>query len=266
MKTAAFYSFMHCLLSGFLLACPALASDGALVVTAPDVMREGQECTFQIETSLPDAVSASLVVSGERLPVGGKSRGSFHFALAGPTPLEASLQPENPTRSLVISVVPDYYDTTSVLVSIKIFNASGDVALRHDLSLGYLPAFVPADFTEGVVVSKDRQRMFCLKEGRVQAAFVVSTGRRHPDGGGPTPSMDSRIINKARSAWSRKYEVTMPYWNAITPDGRYGIHATSPNLYPRLGTPDSHGCIRLHRQDARDFFEMFPVGARVLIL
>lgn len=266
MRTVTYCCFFYCLLSGFLAASSALASEGALVFTAPEVLREGQECTFQIETSLPDATSASLVISGEHLPVGGRSRGSFHLALADPTPLDASLQPENPTRSLVLSVVPDYYDATSVVVSLKVFNASGEVALRHDIQLDYLPAFVPTDFFEGIVVSKDRQRMYCLKEGRVQAGFVVSTGRRHPDGGGPTPSMDSRIINKARSAWSRKYEVTMPYWNAITPDGRYGIHATSPNLYPRLGTPDSHGCVRLHKQDAKDFFEMFPVGARVVIL
>lgn len=266
MRSVAYCCFVFSLLTGFLVASPAFASEGALVFTAPDVLREGQECTFQLETSLPDAVSASLVISGERLPVGGKSRGSFHLALAEPTPLEASQQPDNPIRNLALFVVPGYYDTTSVVVSLKIFNASGEVALRHDLPLDHLPAFVPTDFVEGIVISKDRQRMYCLKEGRVQAGFVVSTGRRHPDGGGPTPSLDSRIINKAKSAWSRKYEVTMPYWNAITPDGRYGIHATSPNLYPKLGTPDSHGCVRLHKQDARDFFEMFPVGTRVVIL
>jgi lipoprotein-anchoring transpeptidase ErfK/SrfK len=36
--------------------------------------------------------------------------------------------------------------------------------------------------------------------------------------------------------------------------GGYAVHAT--NAVKRLGTPASHGCVRLHPNDAADFYEL----------
>ena len=41
------------------------------------------------------------------------------------------------------------------------------------------------------------------------------------------------------------------------------IHGT--NQEDRIGTPASHGCIRLRNSDIVEFFSMVPVGARVII-
>ncbi|MFM9975908.1 MAG: L,D-transpeptidase [Beijerinckiaceae bacterium] len=52
--------------------------------------------------------------------------------------------------------------------------------------------------------------------------------------------------------WSRKYGGAMP--NAIFFKGGYAIHGTS--AVNRLGSPASHGCIRLAPANARELFAM----------
>jgi hypothetical protein len=114
-----------------------------------------------------------------------------------------------------------------------------------------------------LIVSRSRQRLYAQRDGTLVGIYKVSTGRRHSDGGGPTPLMKTRIFRKSLKAFSNKYRVWMRYFNAITPNGLYGIHATSPRLYRNLGRTDSHGCVRLHADDARQIFASFPVGTYV---
>ena len=46
----------------------------------------------------------------------------------------------------------------------------------------------------------------------------------------------------------------MPYVVFIR--GGYAIHGTTPGNFAKLGTPASHGCIRLHPVNARIFYEL----------
>jgi len=41
------------------------------------------------------------------------------------------------------------------------------------------------------------------------------------------------------------------------------IHGTSPNQYRKLGRPASHGCVRLHRRDARELYNRVSLGDKV---
>ncbi len=53
--------------------------------------------------------------------------------------------------------------------------------------------------------------------------------------------------------YSRKYEMSpMPY--SVFYHGGYAIHGT--NAVRRLGTPASHGCVRLHTANAATFYSM----------
>ncbi len=236
----------------------------SVVLRAPDVWREGKDAEIVVETTDAAIVSVSVYLTAERTPVGGKSRGEFTSVLVAATPVGYSIEMPNVTFVRHAFKVP-FYDAVRLRLFAKGFDATGVEVARAKMPVTFVPASVPADMASGVVVSKSRQRMFALKDGAVKAAWVVSTGRRHKDGGGPTPTMVSRIHNKMRVAHSNRYEVDMRYWNAITSDGRYGIHATWPSEYPRLGTPDSHGCVRLHYADAREFYEMAPVGWPVVV-
>jgi lipoprotein-anchoring transpeptidase ErfK/SrfK len=51
--------------------------------------------------------------------------------------------------------------------------------------------------------------------------------------------------------------------NANTRDRYIYFHGT--NREDLIGTPASHGCIRMKNADIAELFEVVPVGARVLI-
>ena len=95
--------------------------------------------------------------------------------------------------------------------------------------------------------------------------FKVSTGKSSM----PTPKGNFAIRNKSIKAWSREYKLWMPYWMGIV--GGVGIHELPiwPNGYQEgakhLGTPVSHGCIRLGVKEAPYLFDRIAVGVKVKI-
>lgn len=93
------------------------------------------------------------------------------------------------------------------------------------------------------------QTMTVTEDGVVQHRWKVSTARR----GYVTPlgSYSAKWLSKNHR--SRKYNnAPMPY--AVFFKGGYAVHGTDD--LKRLGTPASHGCVRLHPQDAARFFSM----------
>jgi lipoprotein-anchoring transpeptidase ErfK/SrfK len=99
------------------------------------------------------------------------------------------------------------------------------------------------------------QRMTVSQYGRVLYSWPVSTARP----GYVTPRGSYRPQRLARMWYSRKYEMSpMPF--SVFFRGGYAIHGT--NYVKRLGTPASHGCIRLHTANAATFYSMVQqVGA-----
>lgn len=90
------------------------------------------------------------------------------------------------------------------------------------------------------------QRMCLYEGGTFVNSFRVSTGKWST----PTPVGTFAIQNKIRVAYSAKYGLYMPYWMAITANGEYGIHGLPYRGNwiegeSHIGTPVSHGCIRL---------------------
>jgi lipoprotein-anchoring transpeptidase ErfK/SrfK len=99
------------------------------------------------------------------------------------------------------------------------------------------------------------QTMTVSEYGRVMYRFKVSTARP----GYHTPRGTYRPIRLHRMWRSRKYHNSpMPY--SVFFHGGYAIHGTYETR--NLGRPVSHGCVRLHPQDAATFFAMVKeVGA-----
>ena len=79
--------------------------------------------------------------------------------------------------------------------------------------------------------------------------WSVSTARS----GYFTPRGTYRPQRTARMWYSRKYEMS-PMPHSIFFKGGYAIHGT--NYIKRLGTPASHGCIRLHPDNAATLFSL----------
>ncbi len=147
----------------------------------------------------------------------------------------------------------------------KPVRASADFTVR----LADAKRFTRAKETVGkyIDVNIATQVMTLFENGRAVEAYMISSGKRGMD----TPRGTFAIHNKAVRPWSKAYSLYMPYWQAITPDGKYGIHELPewPGGYKEganhLGTPVSHGCMRLGIGPAKRVYEWAPIGTPVVI-
>jgi lipoprotein-anchoring transpeptidase ErfK/SrfK len=109
----------------------------------------------------------------------------------------------------------------------------------------------PAAFAANLVarVSLSSQTMTVSQDGFVRYRWKVSTARK----GYVTPQGSWSAKWLSRDHRSRKYDnAPMPY--AVFFNGGYAVHATFD--LKRLGRPASHGCIRLHPENAAEFFSL----------
>lgn len=110
-----------------------------------------------------------------------------------------------------------------------------------------------------------------LSFGRPPYSWPVSTGRHHPGEkrAGPTPlgifNVDDRKT-RHRKGWG-----SPGMYNSIYIDLHYGsgrasgvaIHGTTRGMYRRLGTADSHGCVRITQENSEQLWQMFHPTGRV---
>jgi hypothetical protein len=100
-----------------------------------------------------------------------------------------------------------------------------------------------------VTVDKSAQRLTVAIDGSPRYRWPVSTARW----GYSTPNGSYRPERLARKWFSRKYDWSpMPY--SIFFNGGYAIHGSYEITH--LGRPASHGCIRLHPQNAAILFAL----------
>ncbi|HPN54615.1 MAG TPA: L,D-transpeptidase family protein [Candidatus Moranbacteria bacterium] len=116
-------------------------------------------------------------------------------------------------------------------------------------------------------VSLAYQNIVIFENGKPLKAFLISSGVR----GLYTPIGTFKIENKHPRAWSKNYGLWMPYWMAFLPSGEMGIHELPewPGGYKEganhLGTPASHGCIRLGMGSAKELYDWAEIGTPVVI-
>lgn len=98
-------------------------------------------------------------------------------------------------------------------------------------------------------ISLSSQTMVVKQDGVVMYRWKVSTARK----GYVTPKGSWKAKWLSRNHRSRKYDnAPMPY--AVFFNGGYAVHATYD--LKRLGRPASHGCVRLHPNNAAEFFAL----------
>lgn len=112
------------------------------------------------------------------------------------------------------------------------------------------------------VVDVSNQTMVVKKNNKTLYRWKVSTGRK----GYATPSGTYRPIRMHKMWRSRKYDnAPMPY--AIFYNKGYAIHGTS--YISRLGSPASHGCVRLNTTNAQILYQMLqeegPENLKIVI-
>ena len=106
-----------------------------------------------------------------------------------------------------------------------------------------------ADAAIAVRIDKSAQRMTVVVDGESQHTFRVSTGRR----GYGTPAGTYQPQRLARKWFSSRYHGS-PMPHSIFFHRGYAIHGSY--ITSRLGSPASHGCIRLHPGDAATLFAL----------
>ena len=129
--------------------------------------------------------------------------------------------------------------------------------------------YTVAQIKEGklIDVNLKSQVMTIFENGKVLDAFLVSSGKRGMD----TPEGSFQIQNKSPRPWSKTYGLYMPYWMAIVPSGKFGIHELPewPGGYKEganhLGIPVSHGCVRLGVGSAERVYSWAEIGTSVIV-
>jgi lipoprotein-anchoring transpeptidase ErfK/SrfK len=130
------------------------------------------------------------------------------------------------------------------------------------------PETVPAAIADAVkdvgitaTISIEDQRMYVVVVDKMgfkkTYAWKVSTGKD----GFETPTGDFQPTRMAAEYYSRTYD-NAPMPHAVFFTGGYAVHATE--AVARLGSPASHGCVRLAPENAATFFALVEAyGARM---
>ena len=121
---------------------------------------------------------------------------------------------------------------------------------RVFLSLAFA-LFVSPVFASDVYILVDisDQTMVVRVDGQVRHTFDVSTGHK----GYSTPTGAYGVTRMYRKYHSKKYDgAPMPH--SIFFHGGYAIHGTTD--LKRLGRIASHGCVRLHPDNAKTLFAL----------
>jgi lipoprotein-anchoring transpeptidase ErfK/SrfK len=114
---------------------------------------------------------------------------------------------------------------------------------------GFMLAATPSRAAVLVEIEKSTQTMYVTVNGVTRHQWPVSTGR----GRFGTPNGVFRPQRLARTWFSsRYYNSPMPY--SVFFHKGYAIHGTRE--ISRLGGPASHGCVRLHPQNAAVLFAL----------
>lgn len=117
-----------------------------------------------------------------------------------------------------------------------------------------------------IEINLKKQELSNFLGGVRMETFRVSSGMASM----PTPKGSFKIDSKSPKAWSRSYGLWMPWFMGMR-GGIFGIHELPvwPNGYREgenhLGTPVSHGCIRLGVGPAEKLFKWTPIGTEVFI-
>jgi lipoprotein-anchoring transpeptidase ErfK/SrfK len=147
-----------------------------------------------------------------------------------------------------------------------------EVVLPEDKAAGIVAdsqvASPEAKITEGkyIDINLTKQQLSIFENGERLGTYMVSTGKR----GMATPTGTFKVISKKGKAYSKKYNLYMPFWMQFTGAG-HGIHELPEwkNGYKEganhLGIPVSHGCVRLGVGPAAKVYGWAEIGTPIII-
>ena len=123
-------------------------------------------------------------------------------------------------------------------------------ALTATIAVLAFTPFAPARADILIAIDKSKQQMTVTVDGESRYVWPVSTGKRSYD----TPAGEFQPFRMARHHFSREWDdAPMPHSIFFTQEG-HAIHGSYE--VRRLGTPASHGCVRLAPENAATLFTL----------
>jgi len=228
---------------------------------APETWYDGD--TVTIGWDPPEgATTVRFYYHGERCRLGGRSRGKFDGVING------GMMPNTGETTWKVP----WLDGPYLHLRMAAYDDDEECVAVTYRTVRLLPRELKKVPLDCLAISRRVQRLYYIRGGEIKRMHMVSTAAR----GYTTPKMRpgarsrrrgamGKVFSKSYNPYSSLYHVHMRYWLGITSSGSHGIHATSPNLYYRLGRPASHGCVRQHRSDAKVLYSMVNVGTAVYV-
>jgi hypothetical protein len=246
-----------------LLVVPLSAQNPQVVLQGPNTRQLAEGRTYQIKWMGYGIKTVSIVAEGVLTSIPDAPRGQFTEVLAQGIPAsQGDLSWQTP-----------YLDTLRFNIRIKGYDAAGRLVAEDSRGYIFRPAILRNRTANGIYIDlrdPTRQRIYRLAQNEVTNIYLTSGARTHI---GLPKTMDSpephdhvgvyRVLQKIPMYWSNEYKVwmthSMRFWKG------HFIHGTYPSEYQYLGRPASSGCIRMDRTDAKQLYDMTPIGTRVEI-
>lgn len=118
-----------------------------------------------------------------------------------------------------------------------------------------------------IEVDLTKQKVFVYYKDNLIKEMICSGGTDQS----PTPQGEYETSQKIEYDWVSRFNVGAYYW--IRFYGNYLFHSVPFDKngemimeeYEKLGSPASHGCIRLKLEEAKWLYEKLPLGVKVII-
>lgn len=252
---SAFIVFL--LFSGLSADRPAVSAAGPM----PSQMAEGR--SYDITWTSTGIHSVTIEAEGDLISLPGNPRGKINIVIAQKVPAELGK---------VKWTVP-FLDTVRFTINITGYDEEGRFVAVDSRKYLFRPEVLRTRTANGIYVdlrNLERQRLYRLHNNVVTHAYLTSGSRsgvflpKTADSAQPHDHVGVfRVTYKNPMYWSNEYKVwmthAMRFWKG------HFIHGTYPSEYPLLGRPASSGCIRLDRTNAKELYDITPIGTRVEI-
>jgi lipoprotein-anchoring transpeptidase ErfK/SrfK len=127
---------------------------------------------------------------------------------------------------------------------------------------------LPLVADQRIVVDISDQRLYAYANETLVYDFICSTGIESS----PTLPGTFQILSKEEEAYASSWDLWMPHFMGVYrsgPDFTNGIHGmplrNGQQLWWRLGSPASYGCIVIGLEEASELYEWTQLGALVII-
>lgn len=242
---------------------PAAAAGFTAVATENTDVRSGSGSTYDVVSTVPKGASVELMAKPtsdaqwvqvkttdgktgwclrENLNLNGSQGSSSSETQSSPSSTASSKAPASSASSASSKV-----SMTVAATQVSLENAAAPLSIQVSI--------------------KDQRVTIYDAKGRIVKQFVCSSGSK----GSETPTGTFKISERGESFYSPSVNEGGYYWTRFY--GEYLFHSVpfdknyklEPEEAAKLGTPASHGCIRLAIEDAKWIFVHIPRGTKVTI-